>query len=163
MSDPANQAVYVNLPIRRNRRNIVALFIVLATLLAAWHFGLFTHPVRRPPQNAVMVISPYRYQGTWVFDDPAAGLVREPFVAGIPEMIDYLVANVPNADHGFRLFFSAHPFPGHQRRLTWTRSDGTGNYYRLDDPPLEGWLCPSLFKYFEKAPPELYVKAEALN
>jgi len=26
---------------------------------------------------------------------------------------------------------------------------------------MEGWLCPALFRYFDKAPPELYVKAEA--
>jgi len=26
---------------------------------------------------------------------------------------------------------------------------------------MEGWLCPALFKYFEKAPKEIYVKAEA--
>jgi hypothetical protein len=25
---------------------------------------------------------------------------------------------------------------------------------------MEGWLCPALFKYFDKAPPELYVRAE---
>mgnify|MGYP001584042897 CR=1 FL=1 len=24
----------------------------------------------------------------------------------------------------------------------------------------EGWLCPSLFKYFKRAPREIYVKAE---
>ena len=25
---------------------------------------------------------------------------------------------------------------------------------------MEGWLCPALFKYFDKAPSEIYVKAE---
>ena len=25
---------------------------------------------------------------------------------------------------------------------------------------LEGWLCPALFKYFDKAPPELYGRAD---
>jgi hypothetical protein len=117
------------------------------------------------PQNAIMVIAPYRYQGTWVFDDAATGLVREPFVAGVPEMIDHLVADIPNAASGFRMLFSARPFPGHQKKLVWTRADegGDGNYYRLDDPPMEGWLCPALLKYFAQAPPELYVKAEAIK
>jgi hypothetical protein len=112
-----------------------------------------------------MVIVPYRYQGTWVFDDPSVGLLREPFVAGVPEMIDYLVTDIPNAQSGFRLLFSARPFPGHQKKLTWSRADegGDGNYYRLEDPLMEGWLCPALFKYFEQAPPELYVKAEAIR
>jgi len=40
--------------------------------------------------NALMTIIP-RWEGTWVFDDANAGLSREPFVAGIPEMIDRLV------------------------------------------------------------------------
>ena len=35
-----------------------------------------------------------------------------------------------------------------------------GNYYQLDDPPMEGWICPALFKYYERPPPELYVKAD---
>jgi hypothetical protein len=63
------------------------------------------------------------------------------------------------------MLFSARPFPGHQKKLVWTRADegGDGNYYRLDDPPMEGWLCPALLKYFAQAPPELYVKAEAIK
>jgi hypothetical protein len=36
-----------------------------------------------------------------------------------------------------------------------------GNWYTSDDPPMEGWLCPALFRYFDRAPSELYVKAEA--
>ena len=44
--------------------------------------------VSTPPANALLVIQPYRSHGTWVFDDPAVGLVREPFVSGIPQMID---------------------------------------------------------------------------
>ena len=126
----------------------------------AWYYGIFSSSLRRVPGNSIMVITPYRYSGTWVFDDPAAGLVREPFVAGVPEMIDNLVADVPDADQGFRLTFSASPFPGYQKQLTWVRGDATGNWYRTEDPPMEGWLCPGLFKYYREAPKELYVKAE---
>jgi len=107
-----------------------------------------------------MVIMPYRYAGTWVFDDPAAGLKREPFVAGIPEMIDELVKNIPDADEGFRLLFSARPFPGWTHKLVWRRSDGTGNWYYCEQLGKEGWRCPSLFKYYEEPPKEIYVKAE---
>ena len=35
-----------------------------------------------------------------------------------------------------------------------------GNWYGSDDPPMEGWLCPALFKYYRSAPKELYVKAD---
>jgi hypothetical protein len=35
-----------------------------------------------------------------------------------------------------------------------------GNYYRLEDPPMEGWICPAMFRYYKTAPKNLYVKAE---
>jgi hypothetical protein len=98
--------------------------------------------------------------GTWVFDDPRVGLVREPFVAGIPEMMDVLIADIPNAKDGFRLLFSANPFPDYQKKLTWLLGGMDGNYYMLDDPPMEGWICPAMFKYYDEPPRELYVKAE---
>ena len=62
-----------------------------------------------------MVILPYQYGGVWVFDDAATGLQREPFVAGIPEMMDHLVRDVPGATNGFRLLFSTEAFPGYSR------------------------------------------------
>ncbi|MFM7148891.1 MAG: DUF6717 family protein [Gemmataceae bacterium] len=116
--------------------------------------------------NQILVIAPYWQESvsTWVFDDPAVGLVREPFVSGIPEMIDDLVADIPDARKGFRLLFSVGPFPGFQRKLTWLREDMGGNWYQLDEPEQrEGWLCPALFRYFDKAPKELYAKAEKLK
>ncbi|MCA9115184.1 MAG: hypothetical protein KDA79_08855 [Planctomycetaceae bacterium] len=41
--------------------------------------------------------------------------------------------------------------------------DSGGNYYALDDPPMEGWICPALFKYYEKAPANLFVRAEPIR
>ena len=114
-------------------------------------------------KNQNGVIAPYWLHGTWVFDDPTTDLVQEPFVSGVPEMIDDLVADIPDARSGFRLLFSAAPFPGFQRKLEWVREEMGGNWYQADEPPMEGWLCPALFRYFEAAPAELFVKAEALN
>ena len=110
--------------------------------------------------NAIRVIAPYRYEGMWVFDDPAVGLHREPFVAGIDKMIDQLVVSIPNAERGFRLIFSATPFPGHTVRLEWRREETGGNWYYCPQFGIEGWLCPALFKYFDRAPAELYARAE---
>jgi hypothetical protein len=31
--------------------------------------------------NALTLITPYRHNGMWVFDDDRVGLVREPFVS----------------------------------------------------------------------------------
>lgn len=147
----------------RVRRVLVALGLVsLVGGAGVWFSGVIPISRARPPQNSVLVIAPYNYNGTWVFDDARFGLVREPFLAGVPEMIDVLVADVPQAEEGFRLTFSAKPFPDFQQKLTWVRGDMDGNYYKIDDPPLEGWICPALFKYYESAPPELYVRADPL-
>lgn len=115
--------------------------------------------------NSIMVITPYKYSGTWVFDDPTVDLVREPFVCGIPGIINTLVADIPNAAKGFRLTFSSVPFPGHTVSLLWLREDSGGNWYQVEGGPADlmvGWLCPALFKYFDEAPRNLYAKAEAI-
>jgi len=110
--------------------------------------------------NALLVIAPYKYQGTWVFDDAAVGLFREPFIAGVDTMIDKATANIPNAEKGFRAIFSASPFPGADFKLEWRREESGGNWYYSDQFKMEGWLCPALLKYFPKAPAEIYVKVE---
>ena len=122
---------------------IVAVAAVVIAGGALYYHGMFTSNVSYRPSNSIMVLAPYRYNGTWVFDDPAVGLVREPFVAGIPEMIDELVADVPNAEKGFRLTFSADEFPGYQKKLIWLRGDREGNWYRLEGTTAEGWICPA--------------------
>jgi len=113
--------------------------------------------------NSIMVINPYWHSGTWVFDDPATGLVREPFVSGVPEMIDAVVKDIPDARKGFRLLFSAAPFPGYQKAFTRVCEEFGGNWYACEDPKMEGWLCPALFKYFDNAPETLYARAEAIG
>ena len=145
-------------------RRVLAVLAIIVVVGGAvvWYSGVIPKRPSLPPQNAILVIAPYRYNGTWVFDDARFGLVREPFVAGVPEMIDMLVADIPDAEKGFRLTFSAKPFPDFDKKLTWLHGDMGGNYYKTDDPPMEGWLCPAMFKYYETAPAELYVKADPL-
>jgi len=107
-----------------------------------------------------MVIQPYWYEGTWVFDDESKGLDKEPFVQGIPEMIDYLVKDIPNARSGFRLFFSSQAFAGYQIELIRVREENGGYWYGVKNFPVEGWLCPALLRYFETAPESIYIKVE---
>jgi hypothetical protein len=111
--------------------------------------------------NQINIIAPYKYMGLWVFDDPRVGLVQEPFVAGADSMIDRVVADIPNAQSGFTMLFSGAPFPEHQYRLEWRRTDGGGNWYYSRDLEMEGWLCPALFRYFVGAPMELFVQIKA--
>jgi hypothetical protein len=141
-------------------RMLAAVGIATATLVAVWLVGTWATYRASASNNTIMVIAPYWYNGTWVFDDPDAGLKREPFVAGVPEMIDVLVKDIPNPREGFRLTFAASSFPGFQKKVTWLRGDSGGNYYKLDDPPMEGWICPAMFRYYKTAPAALYVRAE---
>ncbi len=127
-------------------------------------FGLHAPDARATEKrmNSLMVISPYKHQGMWVFDDPAVGLNKEPFIAGIDTMIDKMTADIPNAQKGFRAVFSGAPFPGYTEKIEWRRTESGGNWYYSDHYKMEGWLCPALFKYFPTAPKAIYVKPEPI-
>lgn len=135
--------------------------IVVVRTLTAMLLGAALSVVAATKQmNSLMVISPYKWNGMWVFDDPAVGLTKEPFIAGIDTLIDKATANVPDAPHGFRAIFSASAFPGADFKLEWRREQSGGNWYYSPQFQQEGWLCPALFKYFASAPREIYVKVE---
>jgi hypothetical protein len=115
------------------------------------------------PRNSIFLITPYWHHGTWVFDDPAVGLVREPFVSGVPDILSRLVSEIPESKKGFRLYFSEDPFPEWQALFIKIRQEYGGVWYRSEnDQRSEGWLCPALFKYFSQAPERIYIKAERL-
>ncbi len=107
-----------------------------------------------------MVIFPYRHKGMWVFDGEDVGLRKEPFVSGADTIIDHAVdtLGIQNARKGFRLVFSANPFPDYHRKLDWLREGDGGNWYASEQFDMEGWLCPALLKYFEEAPKEIYAR-----
>lgn len=144
----------------------ISLGIALALVIAIIAFAKL-HPLPQTGTvrdvNSLMVIAPYKYQGSWVFDDPATGLLREPFIAGIDTMIDQAVAKIPKAEKGFRAIFSAAQFPGSDFKLEWRRAESGGNWYYSDEFKMEGWLCPALLKYFPTAPREIYIKVEPKN
>ncbi len=110
--------------------------------------------------NSLFVIAPYKHHGMWVFDDSRVGLEQEPFVGGADAIMDRFAADLPQADGGFRLIFSAEPFPGYALKFDWVRPEMSGNVYHSPALGMDGWLCPALLKYFAEAPPALYVKAE---
>jgi hypothetical protein len=141
------------------RSNLFVAVILTAGLIAAFALIRKQNGTKRGV-NSLMVIIPYKYEGLWVFDDPAVGLNKEPFIAGIDTLIDKATANIPDAQHGFRAIFGAVPFPGATFKLERRRADSGGNWYYSPEFQQEGWLCPALFKYFAHAPPEIYVKVE---
>jgi hypothetical protein len=111
--------------------------------------------------NVINVITPYRHEGMWVFDDPSVGLHREPFVAGADVMIDVLTKDIPNAEKGFNLVFSKDRFPCAQILLMHVREELGGNVYHNPELEMTCWLCPALLKYFETAPERIYVEIRA--
>jgi hypothetical protein len=109
--------------------------------------------------NQILAIAPYWLDSveTWVFDDDAVDLVQEPFVSGIPEMIDDLVADIPDARQGFRMLFSPAPFPGFQRKLTRVREEFGGWWYSSDEPGAQArsrlsWVLSNDFGAPPRAP-----------
>lgn len=117
--------------------------------------------LRKPPENFIHVIAPYWADGTWVFDDASIGLVKEPFISGVPEILSGLVSDIPNAKEGFRLLFSEVPFPGYQADFAKVGKEFEGVWYQ-DRNGLRGWLSGGVFKYFTEAPETLYVRVEKL-
>jgi len=107
---------------------------------------------------------PYRKYGTWIFDDPDVGLVREPFVLGIPEMIDVMVINIPNAENGFRMCFGltrpAKVEGVHHVKLMALEEGG--GWYRDVSTRMGGWLCPATLNYFPAFPKNLFIWAEEM-
>ncbi len=112
-------------------------------------------------RNELVAIHPYKVRDLWVFDDEQAGLVQEPFVAGADLIIDAMVTDIPHADQGFTLVFSAHPFPGHQLALERRKAEANGHWYFSPSLDLEGWFCPALLRYFATAPEQLYAQFRA--
>jgi len=114
-------------------------------------------------KNTIMTIVPYKHYGTWVFDDPATGLVKEAFVAGADEFIDdaLAAAGSPEATR-CKILFSAQPFPGFNLRLDKSRSELAGTWYKDAASGKEGWLCSALFLYFETAPSTIFAQITPL-
>lgn len=112
--------------------------------------------------NLINIIKPYKYLGMWVFDDKKVGLVQEPFVLGTDTLIDKFTKTILNAEKGFILIFSEIDFPDSNLYLEWRREDKSGNWYYSKEYDMEGWLCPALFKYFNKAPQKIYLKVKSI-
>lgn len=112
--------------------------------------------------NAIFSITPYYHSGFWVFDDERVGLVKEPFVEGIPEIIEYwhLILGMKDAKKGFKATFSANPMPNCTSVLSKIRDEFGGAWYKDEETNLEGWLCPALLLYYPTPPEFLYFKFE---
>ena len=109
--------------------------------------------------NQIYTIEPYLKGTSWVFNDEARGLQEEPFVSGIPKIIKYYVKSRKK----FKLLFSKAQFPDWNLKLQRQRVEFGGAWYFDTETNLEGWLCPALLKYFDKAPVKLFCKIEFIR
>jgi len=113
--------------------------------------------------NQIFVIKPYKWNGQWVFDYPSRSLDKEPFVAGVPEMLEAATAlvGIENPENEFILLFSSGEFPDTRIRLDWVRKELDGNVYAWNG--MEGWLCPALERFYPDPPKHLYVQVKPLQ
>jgi hypothetical protein len=110
--------------------------------------------------NAMMSIKIYRHCETWAFTDPSRGLQDEPFVCGIPEIIDFFIEKFSDpAKETHRIIFSAKNFPLSHGRLEKNEMEYGGAWYSCENGS-KGWLCPATLKFFDEHPEELYVRFE---
>ena len=115
----------------------------------------------------IQSLVPYYLHHQWVFDSDKHGLSEEAFVCGMSEIIDEVLTENDieprSVELGFRLTFGAKPWPKSTHRLTWIREEYDGNVYEIQlnsGETMQGWLCPALLCYFDKAPKEIYVSVE---
>ena len=118
-------------------------------------------------ENSIICLDLYRTGNPgWAFDDSRTGLVGEPFVSGIPAIIDWIEKDALNrVPKTLRVYFSLNAFPGAPYQLNWESSDSGGNWYTFDadGKEMRGWLCPALYKYFTAAPKAIYVAVEPIS
>lgn len=114
--------------------------------------------------NALFAIEIYRHAGTWCFTDEKRGLLHEPFVSGIPELIDDCITRlIPHEGKSYRITFSEKQFPDSKEYLyfhseehggAWYLKQNTGETINLNSK--KGWLCPATLKFFSYFPKEIY-------
>ncbi len=97
----------------------------------------------------------YRLDGDWYMDDPERGIVLEELILGIPEIIEHLVGRRTDR---FICTFSAEPLDGKSSVLEKDGESDGGCWYLLRGTSLRGWLCPTIFQYFDPAPGVIYLR-----
>ena len=110
----------------------------------------------------------YRHQGTWAFTDGDHDLINEPFVAGIPQFIDFIIRQDKKdpRDGEYIVTFSKNQFPTAVYELKFDRDDMGGAWYKCEPCNSsvngtvggEGWLCPATLNYFEDFPRSIFVQ-----
>jgi hypothetical protein len=114
------------------------------------------------PGNAMMSLNLYKQGKTWMFDDNIFGIVAEPFVLGMSEIIS---AYLPEDATECVATFSHNKFPGCET-LELQEEEANGGWYEVSDSSdpkikgMSGWLCPVTRIYMKNIPQNIYYKIE---
>ena len=90
----------------------------------------------------------------FAFDDDVTGLIREPFIGGA----NYHLDKFAGEKNSCTVAFSNNKIPEYDVKLVLQDTDAYNGSNYDDEDGRNVWLCPSLFKYFDPAPEEIYIK-----
>jgi len=81
--------------------------------------------------NAMLCIEIYKFNGTWCFTDKDRELLHEPFVLGIPEIINKALEdqNIYEDNKNYRILFAAREFPACHGVLMRQNEEMGGAWY----------------------------------
>lgn len=122
-------------------------------------------------ENSIYTMQVYYDGGSWVFDNPAVGLIKEPFVAGADEIFDE-IAHLRAVDPSkavIDIVFSDVQFPGWELMAEHLGPSMGGDDYSVIASEYETledhdfWLCPALLKYFSDAPNRIFMRVTKVS
>lgn len=110
--------------------------------------------------NAMLTIEIYKHSKTWCFTDEQRDLLHEPFVLGIPEIINTVLNDnkLYEEDTNYRILFADQDFPMSHGVLNKIRAESGGAWYKYNDQ--EGWLCPATLAFFADFPEQIHFRLE---
>jgi hypothetical protein len=118
------------------------------------------------PESGVYTVLAYHKHGLWLFDDAARGLLGEPFVDGMDEIIDQVSGCIPRTHESrafIRFVFADFEALGCESVLVRDEPVHDGYFYRLEGTDMRGWLCPETLKYFPVFPDRIHFRCEVLE
>lgn len=92
----------------------------------------------------IFKIVPYKYGSELVFDQEEYGLIKEPLIEGVPEILYELCERHNVSSEKFDLYFSDEPFEGFQLVADKLREYGGGFWYQIERKK-DGFVLPCFF------------------
>lgn len=111
--------------------------------------------------NSINVITPYKKNNLWQFNDLSRNLIGEPFVGETNLIIDQMINDSLYVDKNdvVSIYFADFDFPGAEFVVTRFKYENNGAWYKWGSAPgaLKGWLCPATLKYFSDFPKKIFI------